>query len=158
MAAPQRVLFECGGATSTVLRAASDRIEALSWRGASPNLALEALDRTLVEQFPDIAQDLLQIAACVYAADRLVSRGGIDVNGEHWVRRIGLAIPVRDPVWHQPEVGDLLVRILGFLTEDQWRFEFTKDTEPRRLLEAVQERRQNDNYSAIGVFVEEFLE
>lgn len=72
--------------------------------------------------------DLLDVAVAVYLADRLARRtGGANQYEHHWQRNMRVTVPVRDPGrWNSPGVSDALRAALTFLTEDEWRFEFTQ--------------------------------
>ena len=75
---------------------------------------------------PNRCLDLLEIAAYVFAADRLTSRGSRDaVEYQAWSRRLNFVVKVRDyEFWCQPRVGDVLQAALRFATGDQ-SYEFT---------------------------------
>jgi hypothetical protein len=94
------------------------------------------LSRTLVANLPDVATDLIEIAAYVYAADAAVSRGG-PVNaqmGALWRRTFAFEIPVRCPdVWSEPPVIEELSKTLGFVSDDTYRFSFTPHRDPGPL-------------------------
>lgn len=84
--------------------------------------------------FPDLLEDLVDLALVVYAADRL-TRGSAprSVRNGNWQRRIEVHIPVSSPErWSQPSVGRQLCEALDFLTEDRWSFNFL----PRKLARA----------------------
>lgn len=69
--------------------------------------------------------DLLLIAASVFSADSLLSRGGDTRSdlGADWSRTLHLVIPVSDPdFWRS--VGEDLVDTLSFLSGDHFLFEF----------------------------------
>src|SRR4029077_18177 len=83
----------------------------------------------------DVATDLLEVAAYVYAADQAVTRGGTVVvdYGDSWRRRFRFEIPVRCPdVWNRPEVQEALTSALGFLIDDEYEFGFHRATDPVR--------------------------
>ena len=70
--------------------------------------------------------DLLRIAVGVHAVDRISKRKG-QSDGEIGARQLHLAIEVRDvSFWRRSSVSELLVRILSFLTADDWSFEFVE--------------------------------
>ncbi len=72
--------------------------------------------------------DLVRIAAYAYSADQMVSRGGpSDIYGRDWRREFILCAPVSDPdFWAASAVRDALQETLGFVSDDVWRFHFTK--------------------------------
>ncbi|MEM1363643.1 MAG: hypothetical protein AAGF94_18385 [Pseudomonadota bacterium] len=87
------------------------------------------LSRRLVGTLPDELHDLLDISLVVYAANRIVSRGGrTDPEiGLRWRRRFLCVLPVRRPdLWTQDGVRSALESLLGFLSEDSWQFDFTE--------------------------------
>ncbi len=76
---------------------------------------------------PKRIKDLLEIAAYVYGADRLVSRGSRDSIEYHaWARSFWFFIKVRDyEFWSKPEVKKALNDALCFMSGDrEFRFEF----------------------------------
>jgi 7-cyano-7-deazaguanine synthase in queuosine biosynthesis len=82
---------------------------------------------------PDVLTDLLEIAAYVHCADQIVSRGG-EVSrglGADWRRDLRFIVPVREPDrWSSPEVRGSLQRLLGFMSDDTFRFEFVDMRDP----------------------------
>jgi hypothetical protein len=82
---------------------------------------------------PKRLTDFIEIASYVFAADRKTSRGSLTDRGvgRDWRRSIGLVIAVRDlEFWLQQEVGEAMGTALGFLSEDNWSFEFVENLEP----------------------------
>jgi len=100
------------------------------------HLRLEHLTRSMCANAPDEVVDLLEVAAYVYAADQAVTRGGtrqFDYGGR-WRRHFRLEIPVRRPeVWRRREVIDALTETLGFLSDDDYEFGFSRLTAPPPL-------------------------
>jgi 7-cyano-7-deazaguanine synthase in queuosine biosynthesis len=93
-----------------------------------------------VYYLPPRVLDLLEIAAYVYAADRLTSRGRrVAVEYHAWARRFRFVIRVRDlDFWSHAEVRDALAQALRFMTGDlSYVFEFQggHDTEPTSLFD-----------------------
>ena len=74
----------------------------------------------------DKVLDLLEIAAYIFAADRLVKRGTRDsVEYHNWSRSFHFIIRVRDHAfWTSSEVGESLSESLEFMTGDR-SFKFT---------------------------------
>lgn len=73
--------------------------------------------------------DLLDIAAAVFAADRLVGRGNLSRPGfgERWHRTLSFEIEVREPeFWNGKPVQQALTEAVQFLTDDQVSFAFVK--------------------------------
>jgi hypothetical protein len=71
--------------------------------------------------------DLVDVSVAVYVADRLALRRppSADKYEHHWQREMRLQIPVREPErWQDPALLEKLTDVLGFLTEDIWRFDF----------------------------------
>jgi hypothetical protein len=71
--------------------------------------------------------DLLELAAYVYSADWATSRGGEASRGmgAEWRRKFRFVIPVRRPeLWSSAPVLDALSETQGFLTDDEYQFEF----------------------------------
>lgn len=78
--------------------------------------------RTLGPVARESVQDLLLVAATVYAIDRLVKR---ERAADFWTREFDVKVPVSDPeTW--TEATSALERCLSFLTGDIWTFKFTK--------------------------------
>ena len=81
----------------------------------------------MLTNLPDLVTDLLELAAYVYSADWATSRGGEASRGmgAEWRRRFRFVVPVRRPeLWSSPPVLDALSETLGFLTDDDYQFEF----------------------------------
>ena len=79
-----------------------------------------------VNYLPERYLDLLEIAAYVFAADRLTSRGSREaVEYQAWSRSFRFIVKVRDyEFWCQPSVSKALAAALRFATGDQG-YEFT---------------------------------
>jgi 7-cyano-7-deazaguanine synthase in queuosine biosynthesis len=109
--------------------------ESLSLQGPNPSVVLKVKDlrERLTQVEPTLLTDLMEIAAYVFAADCLVSRGGVKLRnmGEDWRRRFRLVIGVRELAqWTNPELRYALQNALHFLSEDDWTFEFVQLHEP----------------------------
>ena len=92
-------------------------------------LRIEDIDERDVQNVPDTFQDLLEIAAYVYSADQAISRGADEVDsfGNSWRRDLNFIIPVRNhEFWSGLEVQDALRSTLGFLSDDNYQFDFVK--------------------------------
>lgn len=97
------------------------------------SLRLRDISRKLLAEVPDLLADLLEIAAYVLAADAAVDRGKATLPnmGDDWRRRFRFIIPVKRPaLWASPELTQLLVETLSFLSEDDYRFEFVEQRAP----------------------------
>lgn len=82
--------------------------------------------------------DLLDIAAAVYVADRVVRRrgGSSDRYELQWKRRLCLQVPVRlRTQWEKPSVRSSLLQSLRYLTGDDWIVDFVDRKRPRRNTE-----------------------
>lgn len=102
--------------------------------GRSHRIGYELDDLLLVASIgmpmPARVADLIDVSAAVYIADRLALRqvpGDPRSPGDRWHRRIHVVIPVRcSEIWRRSEVVACLERLLAFLTDDIWTFEFTE--------------------------------
>jgi hypothetical protein len=69
---------------------------------------------------PDLAQDFLCIASCIYAADKALPRDGAE---DKWTRHLAIEIPVEHiKTW--ASVSAELSDCIGFLTGDRWEISF----------------------------------
>jgi 7-cyano-7-deazaguanine synthase in queuosine biosynthesis len=78
-----------------------------------------------------VLADLLEVATYIYCADQFVSRGGATGSGlsAGWRRDLRFVIPVREPDrWSSTEVTGSLQRVLAFMSDDNARFEFVRET------------------------------
>lgn len=81
----------------------------------------------LVDDPPAALADLVEIAAYVYSADRLVRRGSRSSAkiGDDWSRAFRFTIPVRRPdLWNRHDVNTSLQEALSFLSQDEFSFSF----------------------------------
>ena len=93
-----------------------------------------------VLHLPDRHLDLLEIAAYVFAADRLTPRGSkTAVEYQSWARSLHFVVRVRDiEFWHQSRVGEALGAALRFATGDkdyQFTFQAGHTTPPTNLFD-----------------------
>jgi hypothetical protein len=96
--------------------------------------------------------DLLEIAAYVYAADRLVFRGEPDsLNNNSWERSFLFHIPVRDyNFWNDRNTKKILSSVLLFMMGDRnIDFKFEKCKSDPRLLK-YQSSLFNEEYATLG--------
>ena len=80
-----------------------------------------------VYHLPDRTLDLLEVAAYVYCADRMSSRGSkVAVEYQAWARSFHFVVKVRDHTfWSQSDVSACLSRALQFMTGDgEYSFSF----------------------------------
>ena len=84
--------------------------------------------------------DLLDIAVAAYVTDRLRPRRAPRARGsDDWSRGLPVRVAVRDAAfWRRGEVGDVLVDLLEWLTDDAWEVELLDHREQHRFAE-VQE-------------------
>jgi len=122
-------LAACGNAPALRGGKPADQQVHLHLDGQKRNVDLHLHDITsrMAADTPPILTDLLEIAAYVFAADQMISRGGpvMVALGHDWRRRFRFAIPVRNPAfWSRPDVLVALTDTLVFMSEDDFRFEF----------------------------------
>lgn len=103
----------------------------LSGRPGHGNITLriEDVHTKMFRGVPPLFHDLLEIATYVYSADQVVRRGADDVDsfGDGWRRDLHFVVPVRNPdFWNSAEVQETLCSTLGFLSDDQYEFDFVK--------------------------------
>jgi 7-cyano-7-deazaguanine synthase in queuosine biosynthesis len=92
-------------------------------------LRIEDVHTKMFRGVPPLFHDLLEIATYVYSADQVVRRGADDVDsfGDGWRRDLHFVVPVRNPdFWNSAEVQETLCSTLGFLSDDQYEFDFVK--------------------------------
>lgn len=104
---------------------------ALQAHGPDRNIELDPLrvSKWLATTIPPRLRDLIDIAAYVFAADRITRRGGPAGKdmGKDWRRNLYFSVAVRDPDhWSKPELVTTLCEMLGFMSEDDYTFEFTR--------------------------------
>jgi hypothetical protein len=87
----------------------------LATTGSRTNVALHGDDigERLLRSVTSVSADLLDVAAYIYAADQLVSRGGPKGHdlGKDWRRDLRFILPVREPDrWASTAIQDSLRR------------------------------------------------
>jgi Queuosine biosynthesis protein QueC len=101
------------------------------------NLKIRDISTRMAQDVPPVLADLLELAVYVYCSDQFTSRGGDTMPdlGRKWRRAFRFQVPVRCPkVWTRSDVQDLLIETLGFLSDDDYAFEFThRDPAPPGL-------------------------
>jgi len=127
-------LVSCGNALTPHDSAVVRRLRLhLDGHARNVNLHLHDISRRMAADIPPILTDLIEIAAYVFAADEMASRGGLTMAamGRDWRRRFRFVIPVRDPgLWSRPEVVEVLTDALNFMSEDEFHFEFVLHDAP----------------------------
>src|SRR5215469_12278425 len=97
------------------------------------DLHLHDISRRMAADIPPILSDLIEIAAYVFAADEMASRGGptMAALGRDWRRRFHFVVPTRNPeLWSRPDVMEALTEALSFMSEDDFYFEFLPHDAP----------------------------
>lgn len=92
-------------------------------------LRIGHMRKSLVAALPDVAIDLIELAAFVYAIDSSVSRGGLTDQqmGKKWYRNFRVTMPVRMlSLWSDPALKLELEETLMFLSGDRFHFDFTQ--------------------------------
>ncbi len=108
----------------------------IAGQGHEIKLKIHELSETLVRNPPAVISDLVEIASFVYGADSAIPRGGLmdQALGKLWRRRMHFEIPVREmDLWNSAAVKNSLVETLGFLSDDDYAFTFTRNESPRRF-------------------------
>lgn len=95
---------------------------------ANVNIRLEDVARVFQKHLSDRLVDLIEIASFVYSTDCATSRGSGFTNSkstESWHRDFEIVVPVRDlAFWSQTNVQEALRRLLLFLSDDEYSFQF----------------------------------
>lgn len=134
---PPEMLFPCNEAASSHPGTAAG-VSKLRTVGPGKNVRVELNDigRQLNQNIAPALIDLVEVAAFVYVADQMQRRGKDEVEtmGASWRRRMRFEIPVRVPaLWRSSEVGDALLELLSFLSEDEYEFTFSQYKQPPTL-------------------------
>ena len=128
----------CGGLTASRNKSDILHLDANAPIGSPSriNLQIDHISRRLAENVPDLLTDMLEVAAYVHCADQLIGRGTSQMTemGAEWRRRFRFRIPVRClGVWKNPRILGALCDTLGFLSEDEYAFEFVEAAKPQPL-------------------------
>ena len=107
------------------------------------NVSLKLTDITdqMVKRLPPVLEDLVELAALVYAADQWCKRtaGNSFDYGAKWHRTFRVVVAVRDAdFWNRQDVRDALSEALGFLTDDDYEFAFTENPDPPQFQEYLE--------------------
>jgi hypothetical protein len=122
-------LVLCGGSRAAASQTENMLYLDLTGPGRNVELRLHDISKRMLTNLPSLAIDLLELAAYVYSADWATSRGREASRrmGAEWRRRFRFVIPVRTPeLWSSAPVLDALSETLGFLTDDEYQYEFEK--------------------------------
>jgi len=127
-------LILCGGAGAPKGRTPALRLQ-LDPRSRERNIDLKLSDisKKLVKNLPDSLIDLIELATYVYCADQMFSRGGDLSRGEgtDWRRALRFVVPARCPdQWSSAPVSEALRNTLGFLSDEEFAFEFCRLPSP----------------------------
>jgi 7-cyano-7-deazaguanine synthase in queuosine biosynthesis len=120
----------CGGVADEHLPLGGKPLRLRLWgRHRNVELGINDISKALAADVPPAFVDLVEIATYVYCADQAVTRGGSDVEnlGADWRRRLHFRIPVRAlDLWSGDPARSALATTLGFLSEDDYTFEFVE--------------------------------
>ena len=125
------LLVLCNGASPPAERVADDNVISLDYlqresTQTNVRIGLPSFVRD-VYHLPDRVLDVLELAAFVYCADRMNSRGPKNAVEYHaWARSFHFVVKVREyAFWRRSEVADRLSQALEFMTGDrEYRFSF----------------------------------
>jgi len=92
----------------------------------------ETIDRRFGHELDSLSADWIDMALACYLADRLALRPISRNGGRNWSRVFNIVLPVREIARWTDAVHSSLARLLRFLTEDIWQFEFTEYRGPAR--------------------------
>lgn len=131
--------FFCGG-TKAPKDLPEDGVYHLEVSGKKKNidLRIESISKAVMKNIPDELLDLLEIGAYVYCADQKVKRGSEKLTGygSDWRRCMSFVIPVRKPdLWNSDELKTNLQGTLGFLSGENFSFDFVQTSKPAPQME-----------------------
>jgi len=125
----------CGDAKSTVPPGHEADALKLHLYGAEDDnkitLQIDDIRTQIYKEVPARFHDLLDIATYVCSADQCIERGAKDVEtfGGNWRRHLRFVIPVGDvEFWQSEKVKQCLRTTLGFLSDDNYEFNFVPIT------------------------------
>lgn len=141
-AVAQRHIVLCNGAPRSTVRRKTHEPEPLQLdyrNDRRVRLHLPGFIRS-IGTIPNRVLDLLELAAYVFAADRLISRGAPDTLVlDSWSRTFHFAVKVRDiDFWNSSVAKSKLSEMLEFISGDrQYKFEFVggHSTQPAHLFD-----------------------
>jgi len=97
-------------------------------------LDIDTITEKMVQDLPDVMQDLLRVATYVYVGDQIISRGGKKSfdYGKKWHRCLNFKMPVREyEIWSDPDIKGLLEEALSFASGDTYTFDFVSQPKDR---------------------------
>jgi 7-cyano-7-deazaguanine synthase in queuosine biosynthesis len=122
---------------------------------ANVHIRLENVAKVLNEHLSPRLTDLLEIASYVFTADTATRRGQDWTNNdatEAWSRDFQFVIPVRDAeFWQSDNVQSYLIKLLGFLSNDSYAFDFRKLGKDRSPKEGYLDFGSSENWPFYGV-------
>lgn len=101
----------------------------INGKAMAVSLRIGHIRKSLVLGLPNVALDLIEIAAFVYAIDSSISRGGLTDQkmGAKWHRSFRVSLPVRNlSLWSNRKLKRILEETLMFLSGDRFDFDFTQ--------------------------------
>lgn len=104
-------------------------------------LRIEDIHSKMVRSVPTQFHDLLEIATYVYSADQAIKRGADDVDnfGDGWRRDLHFVVPVRNlEFWRSANVLATLRSTLGFLSDDNYQFDFVQMDQDHTIQEYLE--------------------
>ena len=114
-------------------------------------LRIEDIHSKMVRSVPTQFHDLLEIATYVYSADQAIKRGADDVDnfGDGWRRDLHFVVPVRNlDFWRSANVLATLQSTLGFLSDDNYQFDFVQMDQDHTIQEYLE---FNDTQQLFGL-------
>lgn len=144
MKEPRPTVVLCGGVRPRGGGRKDAQVHELTMEGKEADVRFsieKSISGAMGKNLPDRFVDLLEIAAYVYVADQLESRGGTtDAGlGSAWRRDFHFHVPVRDTkFWKSANSGEALSRFLSDLSDDAYSFTFHERRTPRPLQELLE--------------------
>lgn len=153
-------VFLCNGAVQPSNIAQDAKVTSLAYAMGDPNRFVNLKLPSFVSQvyhLPNRILDLLEIAAYVFAGDRLSSRGPKEAVEYHsWLRSFRYVIRVRDAdFWNQAAVKDKLIAALMFMTGDrEYVFDFVpgQSTPPTSLFDREEFKIEQRGQASVALF------
>jgi len=152
-------LFLCSGSDKPSNTSLLDRCKVikLDSLGQIPNvnIRIENITKVFAKNLSQRLVDMMEIAAYVYAADCSTARTGAwleEGSIEPWSREFHFVVPVRDAdFWKQDEVKQCLTKVLEFLSNDHYCFEFQKLHEDRPKQLYLEEEGAEETWPIQGI-------